>query len=379
MNRRVIVFGNDHTNTLGVIQSLASEGISVLPLLFGDRTGIVKASKYVQRIESASDADACVKRLLKLNVSERTPIIACCDSAALSIDKAKDNLTALGYVFEHSTIHHSLFPYFEKDIQVGLAKDSGLNVPLSVKVDKIEDIPEEFVYPCLIKPLVSCHGGKGNIKICKNHDELLSNYKNLKDTPQVILQQYIERDYEVSILGCGTSDGHCIIPAVENKLTLYPKYVGLECLAEVVELEDEEIIAGITKLVKAIGYVGVFSVEMMHSKTDGRYYFTEINLRNDGAQSFIYKYGVNLPLLHVQDLLGEEFTIPTEFRPGYYIWDMHHFKSLLCRDISIKQWWNELRKSKGLLMYSKEDIKPFFRQYLYLLLKALKRKRTTKY
>ena len=175
MNKRVIVFGNDHTNTVGVIQSLAREGISVLPLLFGDKTGIVKASKYVDRIESASDSDACVELLLNLDWGVKIPIIACCDSAALSIDKAKDKLATHGYVFEYSTVSQSLSPYFEKDIQVELAKNSGLNVPVSVKIDTIDDIPEKFVYPCLIKPLVSCHGGKGNIKICKDHDELLNN------------------------------------------------------------------------------------------------------------------------------------------------------------------------------------------------------------
>lgn len=30
-------------------------------------------------------------------------------------------------------------------------------------------------------------------------------------------------------------------------------------------------------------------MEMMHSKTDDEFYFTEINLRNDGANSFVYK------------------------------------------------------------------------------------------
>ena len=118
---------------------------------------------------------------------------------------------------------------------------------------------------------------------------------------------------------------------------------------------------------------------MMHSKTDGKYYFTEINLRNDGAQSFINKYGVNLPLLHVKDLLGMKIAMPADFHPGYYIWDMHHFKSLLCRDLSIKQWYKELRESKGFLMWYKEDKKPFFRQYIYLVEKALRHKKTTKY
>lgn len=59
----------------------------------------------------------------------------------------------------------------------------------------------------------------------------------------------------------------------------------------------------IENLVSAAGYVGLFSVEMMHCKDDDKFYFTEINLRNDGAEAFVTKYGANLPLNHVEDLL----------------------------------------------------------------------------
>ena len=114
-------------------------------------------------------------------------------------------------------------------------------------------------------------------------------------------------------------------------------------------------------------------------KTDGKFYFTEINLRNDGAESFVTKYGANLPLNHIEDLLGEPLTVQTEEHPGYYIWDMHHLKSLLSRDISIFTWIKEIQMSKGFLMYFKEDKKPFFRQYIYMLEKAIRCKRTIKY
>ena len=79
------------------------------------------------------------------------------------------------------------------------------------------------------------------------------------------------------------------------------------------------IINSISNLIRTIGYVGLFSVEMMHCKTDEKFYFTEINLRNDGAESFVTKYGANLPLNHIEDLLGEPLTVQTEEHPGYYI------------------------------------------------------------
>lgn len=377
--KQVIVFGNDHTNSVGIIQTLGRVGYNAIGLLFGDKTGYVKSSKYTKRIISGSDPQACVDNLLKQSFESKTkiPIIACCDIAALTLERNSDRLKDQ-FVFEYAT-NYSLEYLAKKENQVRMATDAGFNVPKSWTLNDTKDIPSDVDFPCLIKPLVSCKGAKGDIRVCYTKDELIKNLNSLKVTKQVILQQYIDRDYEISILGCGLSNGKCLIPVVENKLTLYPKNVGLECLANMQKLTDKDIINNITNLVRTVGYVGLFSVEMMHCKIDGKFYFTEINLRNDGAESFVTKYGANLPLNHIEDLLERELTAQIEERPGYYIWDMHHLKSVLSRDISIFTWIKEILMSNGFLMYFKEDKKPFFRQYVYMIEKAIRRKRTIKY
>lgn len=377
---RVIVFGNDHTNTVGVIQSLSMGECEIRALLFGDKTGLVKSSSFVSVIYTSHDAESCVKLLLDLPANKTlVSVLPCCDSAALALDKYREQLQEKNYITGACYTETGLSPYFEKDLQVKLAKDSGLFVPETIIVNDETVLYNNTIYPCLIKPLVSCLGSKSQIRICRNQEELIRQYQSIANRPKIILQQYIERDYEISILGCGLTDGTCIIPAVEDKLTLYPKYVGLECLAYIHPLEDKQILEGIRNLIKSIGYVGLFSVEMMHSKNDNRFYFTEINLRNDGAQSFIEKYGVNLPLIHVHNLFGLPLPQNNETHPGYYIWDMHHLKSLMARDISIVQWLKEIKESKGFLMYNSRDKMPFFRQYLYMLIKMIKCKKVNKY
>ena len=52
---KVIVFGNDHTNSVGIIQSLGRVGYKAIGLLFGDKTGFVKASKYTIKIISGRE------------------------------------------------------------------------------------------------------------------------------------------------------------------------------------------------------------------------------------------------------------------------------------------------------------------------------------
>ncbi len=376
---KVIILGNDHTNSLGLVQTLGKTGYQVYAFMWGTKTGMVSCSKYASKVIGVHTIQDCIDLMLQEFATENNliPIIACCDSAALALENNKEKLAGK-FVFEHSTVF-SLEYLFTKENQVRLATESGFIVPKTWNLSDSKQIPDDVVFPCLIKPLVSCEGAKIDIHVCRNMDELKHNLNNLKHTTKVLLQQYIERDYEISILGCALKNGNCIIPAVENKLTLYPKYVGLECLADMQPLEDEQIISSIQNLIKSIGYVGVFSVEMMHCKLDGKFYFTEINLRNDGANTFVYKYGVNLPLNHIEDLFDKSLTTFSDFHSGYYIWDMHHFLSLVHRETSIKDWFYELRKSQGFITYFSDDKKPFFKQYTNWILSKLHLRKDEQY
>lgn len=369
---RAIVLGNDNTNSLGILQCLGRAGYEVSAFIWGVRSGLVGKSRYAHGVFPASSPQACIDLMIETfkDGQEPIPVIACCDAAALALEANKERL-ADTFRFEHST-KYLLEELFVKERQVALATEAGFNVPQSQLITDMAHVDDPMEYPCIIKPLVSCQGAKSDIRVCRSKEELEKNLHSLKHTSRVLMQQYIEHDYEISILGCGLSNGVVIIPCVENKLTLYPKNVGLECLANIQALDDETITRPIRNLLEVIGYVGLFSVEMMHCKEDGKLYFTEINLRNDGANTFIYKYGVNLPLLHVEDLLGKATsTVFDKFQSGYYIWEMHHLSSLLHRDISIEQWLKEVRMSKSFLTYFKEDRRPFFWQFVSPFLRKL--------
>ena len=378
-NNKVIVLGQDHTNSLGIVQALGCIGYYMVAFVWGNRTGLVKSSKYAKEVYGSKDVQACIDLMVEKfgNKGNKIPVIACCDAAALALERNKAKLQG-SFLHEYST-HYTLDYLSQKEVQVQLAQDAGLTVPKTWHLKDSMEIPSDVIFPCLIKPRVSSKGAKSDIRVCRNVEELTKNLNTLEYTSDVLLQQYIERDYEISILGCGLKGIEAIIPCVENKLTLYPKNVGLECLANVQPFEDEKIIKGIQNLIKSIGYVGLFSVEMMHCKHDGKYYFTEVNLRNDGANSFIVKYGVNLPLNHVEDLLGKPLTKFTNFEPGYYLWEMHHFLSMVHREIGLKQWISELRKSKGFLTKYPKDTKPFYKQFYDWFLQKLHLKKYERY
>ena len=371
-NKIAIVLGNDHTNSVGVIQSLGLSGYDVYAFLWGRKNGFVRSCRFANGIYTGKNAEVCVKRIEESFplYEDLIPIIPCCDTAALVLESNRNKLNGR-FVFEYVTGDYSLKELADKTLQVDLAKKAGLKVPRTWIISDFEKIPSDVQFPCLIKPLVSCLGAKSDIRICKDLDDLKTNLYSLRFTKQVIIQQYIQRDYEISILGCGSSKGDCIIPCVENKLTLFPKNVGLECTANIQPLKNKEITRAITTLIETIGYVGVFSVEMMHCKDDGNFYFTEINLRNDGANSFIRKAGVDLINYHVSDLMGKPFKSNDPIHTGNYIWEMHHFQSMLAKDISIRQWLSDILKSKGFLLSCKGDMKPFFKQFINLFKQRL--------
>ena len=99
--KQVIVFGNDHTNSIGVIQSLGIAGYRAIGLLYGHNTGFVRNSIFVDKIISAKDAQSCIDKLLNdfQPKGNKIPIIACCDLAALTLEKNKDKLQE-HYIFE---------------------------------------------------------------------------------------------------------------------------------------------------------------------------------------------------------------------------------------------------------------------------------------
>ena len=350
--QKVIVLGNDHTNTTGIVQCLGHEGFSVTAVVWGVKRGIV----------------------------EEAAIMATCDEAAIALERNR-NVISSKLRYEFTEGEWSIEELCEKNRQVCLAKESGFNVPWSSNpIESIEDVPEDVPFPCITKSLVSCKGSKNDLTIVRSRTELMPLIESLlTHTPRIILQQYIDRDYEISILGCGLKGGGAIIPCVENKLTLYPKFVGLECLANMQPLKDESIKQPIGNLIKKIGYVGLFSVELMHCKTDNKFYFTEINLRNDGANSFVYKYGVNLPLNHIENLYNLPLTQFNSFHPGYYIWEMHHFLSWRNKDLGTFIWLKEIIKAKGFLLGSYKDPIPFLKQFVPIIRRILRIKTPVEY
>lgn len=364
---KAIILGNDHTNSIGLIHSLGRCGVYTIVVVWGRKTGMVPASKYVSEFYGAATPQACLDLIVEkyANSNDTFVIFPGCDGAAVVLEEYRDRLST-NFLFQHIDSQYSLKELDNKNLQVEIAGKSGFRTPKSWDLESLNDIPADIVFPCIIKSLIAMEGSKSDLLVCENHEQLKANLNMvLSRTPHVQVQQYIEKDFDFDVMGCRFSDGEIYIPVCLKKLGIYPPKVGLATVSETMPVPDE-IIEAATKYIKEVDYYGIFDFEYMHSTIDGQNYFIECNLRNSGSNAFAHRAGYNLPLYHFKDMtktLDKADINRNPIATKHYIREKHLFLAFRSRHISLKEFIREWKRSDGNLTYYKDDKKPFFKEF----------------
>lgn len=89
----------------------------------------------------------------------------------------------------------------------------------------------------------------------------------------------------------------------------------------------------------------------------------EINFRNDGNGICVTASGVNLPYIWYLDCICRNYSseLSNLINPIYVMPDMAELKLLLTRQISIKEYISDFRKTDRFMEYDKNDPKPFWK------------------
>lgn len=372
---KAIVIGHDAVNALGLVQSLGREGVDVTAILECEKSELIRHSKYAKEIIPVGNFEEAVEVLLtRFAGEEKIPLFPAGDGAALTLAQNSERLQS-HFLMEHLTGIYTLGQLMNKELQIDLAVKHKFNVPYSICINKPFYVPETMVYPCIVKPLVSCLGDKRDILIAQDASELMDILDNrVSFSESVIIQQFIDKDYEYDMMGCAFKNGEVYIP-LSDRMVKFNRQLQDTSTISYIEPLDAEIAVEVDKiktLMHEVGYVGLFSVEFMHNKKDGLIYFTEVNFRNDGENAFIVHEGINLPYLHFQDLLDlPKKTYSPSKVSKKYVWEGVHFSGLMKRSIGLHEWINDLRGVQGCLYYFKEDKAPFFYQFVNKLLRRL--------
>lgn len=359
---KIIVVAYNTFNSYGVVRSLGEGGIK--PYLVCDNNSIqfVSKSKWVFDSLTFSDKSEVLSLLRdNFNNEEAKPIVICCDDRLQAeVDSHYSELSHKFYLSNCGEIEGEIEKLMDKDIQADIARQSGLIVPQSCFIPVGGSIPEDLSYPCIAKPHKSISGSKSDIRICHNYNQLLE----VAGTKDFTVQQFIEKDYEIILWGTSIGNGEYYIPGVTRKIRQFPNEWGMSsfCALESFDKHPGLDYKAIITFLRNLQYTGMFSIEM--AVKDGKYYFLEINLRNDGKQYFATAAGANLPLMYCRSLLGlpkEQVSVKLPTFAMGELTDIHH---VFRGKISFLTWLRDLFRTKCFFILNFGDLRPFIYQQI---------------
>lgn len=377
-NLNVVIIGGLHHNTLGVIRSLGETShasVNMKVLLVGKgihKRNIISESRYIKRedigyvvsdeeiydwlVEQAKD---CVRRV----------IICCSDGSAEAVISHSHELNKW---YDTPKTNYSITELMSKEVQSRIATECGLCIPQS-KLISSNSNPNWTIFPCITKPEKSVQGkGKADIRISVSKEEL-QNTLETTDAEYVQVQEYISKKLEYQLIGCSLDAGKIIIIPGYTDIIRQPKNTntGYLLFSPIQNFQYNK--SSIDRFIKTIGYSGLFSIEFLRDG-NGKDYFLEINLRNDGNAYCVKTAGVNLP--YIWSYYQTYKTVPecpmNVNSEVYFIPDFLDMKMGI-HAVGLRKWIEQFLRAQSHSLYNKKDMRPFYFE-LFRRIKAHLRK-----
>ena len=362
----IIIIGADHYNTYGVVRSLGKAGLKTSVLIVSStRKSFVLKSKYINFGHICSSNEDCISSLIELHKEgKRNIVIACGDDVQELLIDNYDRLYDK-FILPIGDNPKLIKDLMNKDNILIWAEKYGIKIPKTVQVLNRE-IPDGIEYPCLTKPLTSISGHKSDIVVCHNEDELKSVVLDETRCANYIVQQYIDFEKEISILGAVLNNGEVVFSGCIDKLRTC--MIGTSSFAV---MTDNAVIGDnrekVASLLTESGYRGLFSAEFL--KKGDTLYFLEINFRNDGNTYVATSSGMNLPYLYVNSFDDKPDNFEhTPLYPHYFMLGIEDFMSnVLFGGLSYRKWKDDRRTANCFLVYDKDDTRPFIKKILMMV------------
>lgn len=356
-----ILFGVGNYNTLGVLHCMAAKGIEVFLLLVG--TGkcllhgeVLGYSKYARHGHVVNTEQEGLEWLLahQSDFPQGTVIYPTSDTAETLLDAHCDRLSTF-FHFPNCGKQGEVTRLMEKDVQTALAAQHGIRTLQSMYTNNTDCDFSKVPYPCMVKPLISISGSKGDMRVCGSREELDEALVSAKHTKEFIVQQYIQNEADLLFLGIRLPNGEVWLPSLVKKPGVsstgeYTHAIVTTAIPEhLPELEE------VKAFVSSLNYVGPFSIEFGLEK--GRNYFFEINLRNDGTSHYPLASGVNIAYVYYRACKGLLTADDMMYTQGEYpmVDEVLDVRRVLSREISFGEWWRFFRSAKAYRYYVSFD------------------------
>lgn len=359
----LIIIGCNDYNTLGCVRCFWQKGVDFTLLLVScEKRNVILKSKAVKDYVLVSSEEDAVQWLLEhINEANGTVLLPTSDKAESLIDLHSEELGKC-YSFPHAKQQGDVTRMMDKNVQVEMAQQVGLNVPKTVYYKRGDPIPLDIVFPAIVKQERSTEGRKRKMLVCKDERDLKIAIEHLPETNDFLIQQYVKRDYELLLIGCRLNNGKNWIPAVFKKERWMLK--GGDGSYGIISTRVPDYFIEINKvqlLLEKMDYYGPFSIEF--GVEQGKPYFYEVNMRNDGTSHYYYSLGVNVPYIYYIDRLGNLRVSDLEVREleHSFIDEFGDMRNMF-HGLSLHRWIYDLHKAKAYKYYWEGDNRPFLAQ-----------------
>ena len=369
--KKVIVFGGNHHNPLGVIRALGRKGLCVF-FLTSSKISFVEHSKYIsETIYIERDEDAPEVLINRFSEEDVKPVIVCCGDGFASIIMRNREILKEKFIVPFANVYNEDNIFF-KDFQSKIAQECDIKVPQSGTFDlsNANSILQEWkIFPCIIKPLnsLSNYGGKGDIRIADCYENLV---KILRETQseKIQVQQYIEKKMEFQLIGCSLDAGNEVIIPGYTHILRQPPNTNTGFL-KIFKIENLSFDLGkIKKFMQKVGYSGLFSVEFL--RNDDTDFFMEVNFRNDGNAYVVTQAGVNLPYIWTYFSLFNKLPLnePTTLQDEiFFLPELQDLRNVFHRKLSLISFLKDFLRTKAPAVFDIRDLSPFICQFLFPL------------
>lgn len=358
VRNKIIIWGSDDINTLGLVREMGEAGLDFMFLRKG-KSYAASRSFYVKNLVEVSTNEEALSYLIKtFDGLEHKPIIITSGDGISAFINNNKELLGKYFIIPGCDIQGAVEKYTDKNNMVQLAQEIGISCPASRFV-KWDSSIDDVSYPCFIKPSHqnSNHYNEFKFRICTDSIQLKKLLSSVRHDSEFILQTYIKSENEVVVVGARMWDGRTIISGsiVRDRLTCGISGHGYVS-SQIPSCID---VRKIEQYLETIGYYGLFSFE--YGIMNGIAYFYEVNLRNDGTTHCFYKAGGKLALSYIYSSAGLDYTLinATVNQDGWFIDELYDFHNVIEGVISYKKWKSDKRQATILRYYDENDIKPY--------------------
>lgn len=216
---KVIIWGVDDYNTLGLFRALGKYDLDITFLVFQGIKHCATLSKYCTHFIETSSLEDGLKYLLDNyhDTANKAVIVDSNDLIAEFLDKHRPDLSPY-FIVPGTSAPGYLALLNDKYKMTKIAKELGFDIPSSRECKWDSNI-EDISYPCILKPTHQTLGkfNEFKFKICKDKASLKRVLRFVRKGSTFILQQYIPKESVALVYGCRTLDRQVHLAGVLEK------------------------------------------------------------------------------------------------------------------------------------------------------------------